>query len=156
VARFGLVSAYLRFTKPWRKLEQYTADAWLRRFYGDKIYEMVWRPLLIGKFGPYYQEANMAWMWARLHVRSPRLGYFEGGFQAMVDALTAAVKQRGGQVLLQTPFTASHQTKGRFTLQVEAPASKTSYDLSWSQPHRGCSADWLPGLPPDYLGQLLS
>jgi protoporphyrinogen oxidase len=101
VARFGLVSAYLRFTKPWRRLEQYTANAWLRRGYGDKIYEILWRPLLIGKFGPYYQEANMAWMWARLHVRSPRLGYFVGGFQAFVDQLTAAVVQRGGTIRLR-------------------------------------------------------
>jgi protoporphyrinogen oxidase len=100
VARFGLVSAYLRFSKPWRRLEKDTAAAWLRRWYGDKIYEILWRPLLIGKFGPYYQEANMAWMWARLHVRSPRLGYFVGGFQAFADRLTAAVGQRGGTIRL--------------------------------------------------------
>ncbi len=98
VARFGLVSAYLRFSKPWRKLEKETADNWLRRWYGDKIYEMTWRPMLIGKFGPYYQEANMAWMWARLHVRSPKLGYFEGGFQAFVDRLARAVEERGGEI----------------------------------------------------------
>ncbi|NJN55577.1 MAG: FAD-dependent oxidoreductase [Anaerolineae bacterium] len=92
--RFGAVSAYLRFTKPWKELEKQTADSWLRRWYGDKIYETVWQPLLIGKFGPYYQEVNMAWMWARVHVRSPRLGYFEGGFQAFVDRLTAVVQQK--------------------------------------------------------------
>src|SRR5688572_8691107 len=99
VARFGLVSAYLRFTSPWRSLEQETADRWLRRYYGDKIYETVWRPLLIGKFGPHYQAANMAWMWARLKVRSPRLGYFVGGFQTFVDRLTAAVRERGGTIV---------------------------------------------------------
>jgi protoporphyrinogen oxidase len=103
VGRFGLVSAYLRFTNPWRSLEQYTADEWLRRWYGDKIYESVWRPLLIGKFGPYYQEVNMAWMWARLKVRSPRLGYFVGGFQAFVDALSEAVRDRGGEIRLSSP-----------------------------------------------------
>jgi protoporphyrinogen oxidase len=97
VARYGFVSAYLRFSKPWRRLEKYTADGWLRRYYGDKIYEMVWRPLLIGKFGPFYQEVNMAWMWARLHVRSMRLGYFEGGFQALVDRLTAVVRNGVGR-----------------------------------------------------------
>ncbi|MGD8804697.1 MAG: FAD-dependent oxidoreductase, partial [Chloroflexota bacterium] len=29
VARFGLVSAYLRFSNPWRRLERETADVWL-------------------------------------------------------------------------------------------------------------------------------
>ena len=81
VARFGTVSAYLRFTSPWRELEQHLADDWLRRYYGDKIYEMIWRPMLIGKFGPYYRDVNMAWMWARLHVRSPAWAISRVGFR---------------------------------------------------------------------------
>ncbi|MFO7540591.1 MAG: NAD(P)/FAD-dependent oxidoreductase [Chloroflexota bacterium] len=153
VARFGLVSAYLRFSRPWRKLEQYTADAWLRRYYGDKIYEMVWRPLLIGKFGPYYQQANMAWMWARLHVRSPRLGYFEGGFQAMIDALTAAVEQRGGVVQLQTPVEHIRQQNGH--IQIEAGQMAESFDSCLVTTSPGLLSRMAPGLPTDYLGQLL-
>jgi protoporphyrinogen oxidase len=153
VARFGLVSAYLRFTKPWRKLEQYTADAWLRRFYGDKIYEMIWRPLLIGKFGPYYQEANMAWMWARLHVRSPRLGYFEGGFQAMIDALTDAVKQRDGIVHLETPVRQIRQANGQ--IQVEAGETTAVFDTCLVTTSPGLLSRMAPDLPAEYLGQLL-
>jgi protoporphyrinogen oxidase len=103
VGRFGLVSAYLRFSNSWRTLEKETADSWMRRWYGDKIYEMTWEPMLIGKFGPYYREANMAWMWARLHVRSPKLGYFVGGFQTFVDRLAEAVEQRGGEIRLANP-----------------------------------------------------
>jgi protoporphyrinogen oxidase len=110
VARFGLVSAYLRFSNPWRKLEQVTADSWMRRWYGDKIYEMVWKPLLIGKFGPNYLQANMAWMWARLKVRSPKLGYFIGGFQSFVDVLTSAVKKAGGELFLNSPIETIHAT----------------------------------------------
>jgi protoporphyrinogen oxidase len=151
--RFGLVSAYLRFTKPWRRLERFTADAWLRRYYGDRIYETVWRPLLIGKFGPYYQQANMAWMWARLHVRSPRLGYFEGGFQTFVDRLATAVTQRGGQIQLQTAVRALEpQADGR--IMVKTDGREQSYDavLSTSSPH--ILQRMAPDLPADYLGQL--
>ncbi len=104
VARFGLVSAYLRFSSPWRKLESVSADSWMRRWYGEKVYEMLWMPLLIGKFGPNYRLANMAWMWARLKVRSPRLGYFRGGFQSFVDVLTAAVTKAGGSLYLNSPI----------------------------------------------------
>ena len=155
VARFGLVSAYLRFSKPWRTLEQETADAWLRRWYGDKIYETTWRPLLIGKFGPYYQEVNMAWMWARLHVRSPQLGYFVGGFQAFIDRLAEAVRERGGQILLET---AVHRIQpegnGRFTLHTSA--SQTSYDQVLATTSPALLSRLAPDLPPDYLGQLLN
>lgn len=152
-ARFGLVSAFLRFTSPWRRLEQSTADAWLRRWYGDKIYEMTWRPLLIGKFGPYYQQANMAWMWARLKVRSTRLGYFTGGFQMFVDTLTAAVQQRGGQIWLDSPVQGiAPQADGRLALT--AGGQQTLFDQCLVTVSPGLLSRMAPALPPDYLGQL--
>ena len=153
VARFGLISAYLRFTKPWRRLEKQTAGVWLRRWYGDKIYEMIWRPLLIGKFGPHYQEANMAWMWARLHVRSPRLGYFEGGFQAFVDALTEAVKAKGGLVELSCPVKAvDPQADGRLELSIEG--QRLTYDRCLVTTSPDLLQRMAPDLPEDYLGRL--
>ena len=153
VARYGFVSAYLRFSKPWRTLEKHTADSWLRRYYGDKIYEMLWRPLLIGKFGPYYQQVNMAWMWARLHVRSMRLGYFEGGFQALVDGLTAVVQQRNGQVHLNSPVTKIEKIDGRF--HITANDQTVSYDTCLVTTSPALLSRMAPDLPADYLGQLL-
>lgn len=153
VARFGLVSAFLRFTNPWKRLEKETADTWLRRWYGKKIYEMTWRPLLIGKFGPYYQQVNMAWMWARLKVRSPRLGYFEGGFQAFVDTLTKAVETRGGKVLLNTPARQIvPQADGRLVLHINGQTA--SHDLCLATTSPGLLQRLVPEMPPDYLGQL--
>ena len=55
----------------------------MTRWAGRRVYEKMWKPLLIGKFGPYYKDVNMAWMWARLKARSTRLGTFEGGFQTL-------------------------------------------------------------------------
>jgi len=154
VARFGAVSAYLRFTEPWRELEKHTADAWLRRAYGDKIYEMVWRPLLIGKFGPYYQEVNMAWMWARLHVRSPRLGYFEGGFQAFVDRLTAVVTQAGGDIRLNCPAGSVRREAGG--LRITAAGQSGLYDACLVTTSPGLLARLAPELAGDYLRQVLA
>ncbi|MFZ0544421.1 MAG: FAD-dependent oxidoreductase, partial [Candidatus Promineifilaceae bacterium] len=153
VARFGLVSAFLRFTNPWKTLEKETADNWLRRWYGEKIYRTTWQPLLIGKFGPYYKRVNMAWMWARLKVRSPRLGYFEGGFQAFVDTLTEAVKARGGKILLDSPARQIvPQPDGRLVLHVND--HEVSHDLCLATTSPGLLQRLVPDMPPDYLGQL--
>ena len=153
VARFGLVSAYLRFSNPWRNLEKETADAWLRRWYGDKIYEMTWRPLLIGKFGPYFREANMAWMWARLKVRSPRLGYFEGGFQAFTDRLTEVVRQRGGEVRLNNSVQQIKSAEdGRLALQVADEMAQFDQCLVTTSPQ--LLRKMAPQMPADYAGQL--
>lgn len=155
VVRFGLVSAFLRFSNVWRTLEQTTADRWMRRWYGDKIYEMVWRPLLIGKFGPYYEQVNMAWMWARLKVRSPRLGYFVGGFQAFVDRLTAAVEERGGCIRLNSPIQAI-EPQGDGRLLVRAGTEEAAvYDACLVTTSPQLLSRMAPSLPPDYLAQLL-
>ncbi len=154
VARFGLVSAYLRFTEPWRNLEKETADSWLRRWYGDKIYEMTWRPMLIGKFGPYFQEANMAWMWARLHVRSPKLGYFKGGFQAFVDRLAGAVQDRGGRINLNSPIQEIKPVEtGKLLLSASETTELFDRVLVTTSPKQ--LASMAPSLPENYLGQLL-
>lgn len=155
VARFGSVSALLRFSSPWRRLEQYTADSWLRRAYGDKIYETIWRPLLIGKFGPWYDQVNMAWMWARLHVRSPRLGYFEGGFQAFVDRLAAVVAERGADSRLESPVQAL-APDGTGGVMVTSAGETQIYDAVLTTTSPGLLSRMAPDLPDDYLGQLLS
>ena len=99
--RAGLVGAYLTLIRDWRPLERVSAHDWMRRTVGRRAYEVLWRPLLVSKFGEeHYQDVNMAWMWARLYKRTASLGYFERGFQAFVDLLVENVVQHGGSVEL--------------------------------------------------------
>jgi protoporphyrinogen oxidase len=104
--RFGLVGLYLRLTNNWKPLERVTVDAWLRKWAGKQVYELMWRPLVLGKFGErYYQQVNMAWMWARLKSRTTRLGTFEGGFQNFANLFAQKLRDLGVEIRLQTPVT---------------------------------------------------
>ncbi len=99
--RMGAAGAWLKITRNWRALERVTAHDWLRRWMGVPAYVAVWEPLLIGKFGEdLYREVPMSWLWARLHARTFRLGYPDGGFQALADAFADGVRQRGGTIRL--------------------------------------------------------
>ncbi|MCB8953375.1 MAG: NAD(P)/FAD-dependent oxidoreductase [Ardenticatenales bacterium] len=152
--RFGAVTAFLRYTRFWRNLEKYTADEWMTRWYGRKAYNATWRPALINKFGPYYQDVTMAWMWARLVARSFRLGSFEGGFQTLVDALTDAVRGRGGEIRFNCPVRAiTPQGDGRLSLQFAGGEAVHDQCLATTSP--ALLARLAPALPPDYLGKLL-
>jgi hypothetical protein len=98
--RFGLVGLYLRLTNRWKPLEKTTVDQWLRKWAGDTVYETMWEPMLIGKFGERYaRQVNMAWMWARLKSRTTRLGSFKGGFQAFADRFCERLQQMGVELL---------------------------------------------------------
>ncbi|MGD8402501.1 MAG: NAD(P)/FAD-dependent oxidoreductase [Anaerolineales bacterium] len=98
--RFGLVGLYLRLTNNWKPLERYTVDEWMRKWAGKEVYEQMWQPLVIGKFGPYYKDVNMAWMWARLKARTTKLGTFKGGFQAFADRFAEILREQGVDIRL--------------------------------------------------------
>ena len=102
--RFGLVGVYLRLTNNWKALEKFTVDEWMRKWAGEKVYRMMWEPLVIGKFGEsYYKQVNMAWMWARLKKRTTRLGTFEGGFQNFANLFADRLREIGVEIRLGEP-----------------------------------------------------
>ncbi len=103
IVRLGLTGVFLKLTPDWKSLEKVTADAWMRRWMGEEVYNKLWRPLLIGKFSTLYSSVNMAWMWARIKARSVRLGTYQGGFQAFMEDLAAAVRGAGVDIRLATP-----------------------------------------------------
>ncbi len=153
VIRFGLAGASLKFSSNWKSLEQVTADEWLRRNMGQRVYESLWKPLLVGKFAEYYQDVNMAWMWARIHARTTRLGTFVGGFQAFFDTLAEAVKRRGATIYLSTAVREiTPQAEGGFMLYT--PFGATYYDAVMATTSPRLLVRLTPALPPDYLAQL--
>ena len=93
--RFGFITVYLKYFSRWKPLEKFTAHEWIKRFYGQNLYEVFFKPLLIGKFSDYYQEVNMAWFWARFKARSTKLGTFNGGFQAFLDQFAEILSEKG-------------------------------------------------------------
>lgn len=155
--RFGLVGLYLRFTKNWQSLEKTTVDTWMRKWAGDKVYESMWEPLMIGKFGEEYAKVvNMAWMWARLHARTTRLGTFEGGFQVFANAFAERLRQMGVEIKLDTRIKQIGQSEdGRVAITAgDGQTHHFNQVLSTTSP--GLLAHLAPGLPKSYLEGLLS
>jgi protoporphyrinogen oxidase len=160
-ARFGLVGLYLRLTNGWQKLEKYTVDAWLRKWAGDYVYELMWEPLMIGKFGERYaRQVNMAWMWARLKSRTTRLGTFKGGFQAFADQFAVRLRQMGVDIHLSAPVgrLAPEMSAGdgsQSGLSLQTPQGLLHFDQVLSTTSPALLAKLAPDLPPGYLRGLL-
>jgi len=152
--RAAPVAVYLRLTRNWRPLEKYTAHEWLTRWLGRRAYQVLWEPLLTGKMGDYYQEVNMAWFWARLYKRSPSLGYFVGGFQALADALLERVGAQGGTIHLNTPvYEVRPAAEGRLRLQTAE--GETVFDRVVATVSPRLMLRLAPDLPAHYQAQLL-
>jgi len=98
--RMGAALAYLRALPNPGRLEGIAAADWIRRRMGRAAYDVVWGPLLRGKFGETAEEIGMPWFWARVHDRTAELGYLRGGFQRLYDRLAERIGELGGELRL--------------------------------------------------------
>ncbi len=153
--RFGLVGLYLRLANNWRALESVTVDAWMRKWAGDRVFELMWEPLLVGKFSDRYsKQVNMAWMWARLKSRTTRLGTFQGGFQAFNDLFAARLQELGVRIEFSTPVqTITPAPEGK--LQLTTAQNNQIYDQCLVTTSPALMARMAPDLPAEYLRGLL-
>ena len=154
--RFGLVALYLRLTNLWKPLERTTVDTWLRKWAGKKVYELMWEPLVIGKFGErYYRQVNMAWMWARLKARTTRLGTFEGGFQNFANLFADRLREMGVEIKLQAPVKLIERDPGSGMIKIQSEQTDM-FDQVLVTLSPEAMSQLVPSLPEDYLHGLRS
>jgi protoporphyrinogen oxidase len=152
--RFGLVGLFLRLTNNWQALEKFTVDEWMRKWAGEKVYELMWEPLVIGKFGEHhYKQVNMAWMWARLKARSTRLGTFEGGFQNFADMFAGRLQEMGVEIRFDAPVTQVGREPGSGSLTVHSDQIE-SFDKALVTLSPEAMIHIVPSLPEKYLREL--
>jgi protoporphyrinogen oxidase len=149
--RFGFVGLFLRITNNWKALEKVTADAWMMKYAGKQVYEQMWKPLLIGKFGSFYKDVNMAWLWARMHARTTRLGTFEGGFQNFANLFAEKLRGVGVAIRLGVSIKSIKQNQASGGLSVDGE----SFDKVLVTTSPNLIARLCPDLPEYYLKGLL-
>ncbi|MFN8524199.1 MAG: NAD(P)/FAD-dependent oxidoreductase [Chloroflexota bacterium] len=147
--RLGLGAAILKALPSPALLEGKRAAAWLRTWTGTEVYEKVWRPQLEGKFGGAAEEIAMPWFWARVHDRTPRLGYLRGGFQLFYEALLDDLRRRGATVSLSCPVQAMEQQGDR--VRVDTALGSEAFDAVLCSLPTRVFMRVTRGLPADYL-----
>ena len=104
--RLGLRTFALQKTRNWRQFEEVTAIEWTRRNMGDAAYRIIWEPMLRGKFGDYYDQVSMAWLWGKFYLRvssrkrmqKERLGYPMCSFGTVFEVCGERIVEQGGEV----------------------------------------------------------
>jgi len=151
--RFGLIGLYLRVTNNWKPFERFTVEEWMRKWAGAEVYEQMWQPLVIGKFGPHYKDVNMAWMWARLKARTTKLGTFKGGFQAFADRFAEILSEQGVEIRLGAKVESIKQEQDGVSVRSETGTEYFDKVLVTTSPN--LMAKLCPELPGSYLKGLL-
>src|SRR5438270_11766737 len=146
--RMFAVLSFLKLTTS-APLEGKTADAWLRRWMGERPYQMLFEPLFVGKFGALREQIAMPWFWARVHDRTTYLGYLRGGFQLVYERFVEKIGEAGGKVLLGTRVEKVEQTEDERWLVATSQGTWTVEPVISTLPTR-LTCRLVPALHADY------
>jgi len=101
-----------------KTLDDIPAEQYIKKNLGENIYSSFFEPLLKSKFGERRKEISAAWLFGRIAIRSNRgvsgehLGYLNGGFYQLIDALEKTITVNGGVILKQTPVSSVSRKNG--------------------------------------------
>ena len=165
--RVGWWTFLLQKTTNWRKFEHITATHWLERHMGNRAYEVIWEPLLRGKFGAYYDQVSMTWLWGKVYLRvasrgkglqKERLGYPMGSFGEVFDTLGERIREQGGDVHLSARVNRVIIEDGRGTgLEVQLPGEDPElrqYDAVIATTPSYVFTRLVPPMPEEYEAKL--
>jgi protoporphyrinogen oxidase len=126
------------------------------------VFELVWEPLLRGKFGPHANDVSAAWFWSKLRLRGgsrgakgeEQLAYFRGGFAALADEIVASIHKNRGSLRLNTEVQGLVVENGR-VVAVESDKGRIPADAVILTPALPIIADLIrPHVGGDYADRL--
>jgi protoporphyrinogen oxidase len=104
--RLAAFVARCQMIKSYEELDQVPLLDWLRKLCGRGVVERMWAPLLDSKFDGRYDDLPATYIWARTKRMSKTrdkgghevMGWLEGGYQTLIDALADRIRELGGEV----------------------------------------------------------
>jgi protoporphyrinogen oxidase len=152
--RMGIALAYLKALPTPNRLEGARAAPWIRGQMGDAAADVVWDPLLRSKFGEHADSIGLPWFWARVHDRTPSLGYLTGGFQRLYDALADRIRAVGSDIQFAREVVGITSSGGSLEIAHRAvgteDAERDAYDLVLSTLPTRLTARLAPDLPAEW------
>ena len=97
--RAGIVLAFLKFSPFLTLYEKHTAQEFLKKTQGKRVWEVLWQELFRKKFGKYAENVVATFIWARIKKRAKKLGYIRGGFQTLINQIENQLINLGVKVL---------------------------------------------------------
>ncbi len=166
--RLGLLTFLLQKTRDWHKFEGITAQDWLTKNLGPEIYQAIWEPMLRGKFGEFYDQISMTWLWGKIYLRvasrgkalqKERLGYPMGSFGEVFERLEEVITEQGGKVHLSARInrvTVEEDVATGLEAQLDGQGPETTgYDAIIATTPSYIFTRLVPPLPKEYHDKLV-
>ncbi len=108
--RYGLHAMYAKSIKDWRALDKIRATEWIRKWVGQRAYDVLWRSLFELKLFEYSDSISAAWIGTRIkrmalsrrNLMQETMGYLEGGSATLLKKMEAFILGHGGRIHLKS------------------------------------------------------
>lgn len=158
--RYGLHAFLSTKRNDWQPLDHVEAVGWIKRWVGSEAYDVLWRKLFELKFYEYTNGLSAAWIWSRIRrigrsrydLFREKLGYLDGGSNTLLQALSHAITDGGGQIRLREPVSKVELERG-VVKGLYTHNGFESFDKVISTVPLPYVAQMMPNLPDDILAK---
>jgi protoporphyrinogen oxidase len=121
--RYGLHAMYTKSIKDWRPYDRMNATVWVRKWIGERAYNVLWKSLFELKLFEYSENISAAWIGTRIKrvalsrrsLMQETMGYLEGGSEVLLQKMEKFILNRGGRIHLNSGIDRVEVRDGRVT-----------------------------------------
>lgn len=119
--RYGVHAMYAKGIKDWRPFDRIQATSWLRRWVGERAYNVLWKSLFDLKLFEHSDEISAAWIGTRIKrvalsrrsLLQETMGYLEGGSTTLLNKMEQFILDKGGRIHLKAGIDNINTVDGR-------------------------------------------
>lgn len=155
--RYGIHMFLATKRNNWSDLDKIEASVWIKKWIGQRAYDILWSRLFSLKFYTYKDNLSAAWIWSRIKrvgtsrksMFQEQMGYLEGGSETLLIALEKKIISLGGKIHLSSPTKRVNITNNRVTT-ISVNNAEHQYDEVLSTIPLPYVSKMIPDLPRDY------
>ncbi len=155
--RYALHVMYTKGITDWSSLDKENATTWIRKWIGQRAYDVMWNKAFRLKFFEYENQLSASWIGTRIkrialsrrNLFNESLGYLQGGSAVLLEAMVADIRKRGGRILLNAAIETVESEAGKVT-GVRTATGTEAYDGVVSTAPIQYVPAMVPGLPPAF------
>ena len=97
--RLGMMGLKARSMGRNTELDNVTAEGWIRGMVGDRVFDVLWKPLLAAKIGDHYPALPALYVSSRMsrekNSQQEVKGCLKRGYRSLIDAFESYLRERG-------------------------------------------------------------
>jgi protoporphyrinogen oxidase len=159
--RYGLHALRAKGIKDWRPYDRIRATGWIKKWIGERAYNVLWKSLFELKLFEYTDNISAAWIGTRIKrvalsrrsVMQETMGYLEGGSSTLLRAMESFIMTRGGRIHLKSGIDKVETSDGKVTHIIINGETKTCDTVISTAPIQYVPR-MVPGLPEDFIERI--